>query len=198
MRLKNRALSVYKGLLVVSFSALALVLQMLHSFIGISTGTGMVVDLVAVPAYILGFVYGWEYGIGVLVLSCIGIAFTSPATWLGAFMKFSSTLVPLLVFWIVDRVRRSGHKWAVGEVVATALVGGLGRAILMIPLNIYVAIPLFFKVNAMVVLSKFSFFGYSGIVVFAVVLGGWNLIQTLIEAVLAYYLTYEFGVAKMI
>ena len=83
--------------MVLLFAALACALQALRWIIGIPAGAGMVIDLVAVPALIAFFLYGFRSSVAVLSLTALFIALTEPDSWLGAGMKLAATLPMLAI-----------------------------------------------------------------------------------------------------
>ena len=83
---------VYDIAIIVLLAALAVALQGMRFEIAISAGTALVIDLVAVPALLAFFLYGFRESFVVLLLTCIGITFIDPMSWLGASMKLAGTL----------------------------------------------------------------------------------------------------------
>lgn len=87
----------YEMMSIALLAAVGGILQVLHGIIGIPTGFGMTVDLVAFPALLAFFLMGFEASLYVLVITCTIITLIAPSTWLGASMKFSATLPMILV-----------------------------------------------------------------------------------------------------
>ena len=78
-------------------TGLALALQLASGAVGIQTGWGMTIDLVAVPILIALFVLGYGTALETLLATGIGIALLAPTGYIGAVMKFSATLPMLAV-----------------------------------------------------------------------------------------------------
>ncbi|MCX6777822.1 MAG: hypothetical protein NT157_02960 [Candidatus Micrarchaeota archaeon] len=78
-------------------SALAIVLQLTHGIIGVQTGFGMTVDLVAVPVLLAFFMFGFNAAVEAAFIMALFITFASPETWIGASMKFAATLPMIIV-----------------------------------------------------------------------------------------------------
>jgi riboflavin transporter FmnP len=98
-------------------AALAFILQISNTFIGIPTGFGMTVDLAAVPALIALFVLGAEYAMMVLALLALIILGTSPTGYVGALMKLAATIPMVVVPYIIAR-----EKSLLGDVAGTVIV----------------------------------------------------------------------------
>jgi len=85
----------YDLVIVSMLGALAAIFQITHGVLGIPTGFGMTVDLVAVPVLLAFFLFGLEHSLWVLLIASLVITVIAPDSWLGASMKFSATL-PML------------------------------------------------------------------------------------------------------
>lgn len=84
-------------------AALAFILQIGNGILGIPTGFGMTVDLVAVPILLAFFVLGYEAAFYSLGLLGLFILFTSPTGYIGAIMKIAATLPMFMVPVIMKR-----------------------------------------------------------------------------------------------
>ncbi len=78
-------------------AAFAFVLQISNNVLGLPTGFGMTVDLVAVPAVLALFMFGFVPALEVLALSTLFIALFASTGPIGASMKFAATAPTLLV-----------------------------------------------------------------------------------------------------
>jgi len=87
----------YKLIASALLGALAFVLQISNSFLGIPTGFGMTVDLAAVPILLAFFVHGAEFGAYSLLLLGLIILGTSPTGAIGAVMKVGATLPMVII-----------------------------------------------------------------------------------------------------
>ena len=114
----------YDLVVVALLASLAGVFQVLNGVLGIPTGWGMTIDLVAVPILLAFFLFGFELAMWVLVLTAIVITVISPTSWIGASMKFTATLPMLAIpaFYLLSG--RSTGRFAmflVGVLVFSAL-----------------------------------------------------------------------------
>ncbi|WP_048150588.1 ECF transporter S component [Palaeococcus ferrophilus] len=127
--------------------ALALVLQL--SPLKVKTPWGMDIDFVAVPMVLLYLLYGLETGFLGLVLLFLGISMVGSSSWLGASMKFLATLSVVLGLELAKRLTHfkvgSPEKYLPFIVLGTVF-GILIRAPLMMAMNYYYAIPVWFGV----------------------------------------------------
>jgi riboflavin transporter FmnP len=91
-------------------AALAFVLQISNNVLGVPTGFGMTVDLVAVPAVLALFMLGFVPALEVLALSTLFIAIFAPTGPIGAAMKFAATAPTLLVCAAYLLMHKKGGK----------------------------------------------------------------------------------------
>ncbi|MBU1197901.1 hypothetical protein KJ765_05330 [Candidatus Micrarchaeota archaeon] len=89
-------------------AAIGMLFQFANSIIGIPTGFGMTIDLVAVPVLLAFFVLGYEVALYVLVLLALLITFASPTSFVGAIMKFSATLPMFFIPTLYLMARKRG------------------------------------------------------------------------------------------
>lgn len=87
----------YDVVVVGLLGALAGALQLAHGWLGVPTGFGMTLDLVAFPVLLAFFLFGFEHAVWVLLLACAIITVTAPDSWIGASMKFAGTLPMIAV-----------------------------------------------------------------------------------------------------
>ena len=88
----------YRLVATATLAALAFVLQYANSALGLQTGFGMTIDLVAVPIILALFMFGVESSIEVLAVSTIFIALFAQTGPIGAAMKFAATAPTIAVF----------------------------------------------------------------------------------------------------
>lgn len=127
--------------------ALSLLLQL--SPLKIKTPWGMEIDFVAVPVILLYLLYGLETGLLGLVLLFLGLSIVASSSWLGASMKFLATLSVLLGLEVSKRLVRfevGSLERVLPFIVIGIVFGALIRAPLMMAMNYYYAIPVWFGV----------------------------------------------------
>jgi riboflavin transporter FmnP len=98
----------YRLVATATLASLAFSFQFANSVLGLQTGFGMTIDLVAVPIIIALFVFGVESAIEVLAVSTIFIALFAQTGPIGAAMKFAATAPTLIVFGAYMITRRDG------------------------------------------------------------------------------------------
>ncbi|AIF70310.1 hypothetical protein PAP_09675 [Palaeococcus pacificus DY20341] len=129
--------------------ALALMLQV--SPFKIKTPWGMDIDFVAVPIMIIYFIYSFRESFLGLALLFLGLTLIAQSSWLGASMKFFATLSVLLGLEIAKRLTGfstsslNSAKTPIFIVLALTFAV-LIRAPLMIAMNYYYAIPIWFGI----------------------------------------------------
>jgi len=82
----------YKLVAAALLAGLAIVFQLANDVIGIKTGFGMTVDLVAVPILLAFFILGFKTALDVSIVLALAIALTAATGYIGAVMKFAATL----------------------------------------------------------------------------------------------------------
>ncbi len=103
-------------------AACAFILQITNPLLGIQTGFGMTVDLVAVPIILALFMFGVSSAIEVLTLATIFIALFAPTGKIGAVMKFAAT-APIIILAAMNIIRKKGNPDMKAN--AAILAGGL-------------------------------------------------------------------------
>ncbi|MCX8196876.1 MAG: hypothetical protein N3G80_00980 [Candidatus Micrarchaeota archaeon] len=106
-------------------ASLAFVLQLSNNVIGLQTGFGMTIDLVAFPTLLAFFLFGFVPALEVLLLSTIFIAIFASSGPIGAAMKFGATLPTLLVFFTYHFFRSRGTPYPSLAVVLVSLLFGI-------------------------------------------------------------------------
>ncbi len=198
MHLYGKAKDTYKLLASLLLAVCGFLLQLVNRIIGISTGFGMVVDLVAVPVYIALFAFDLRYSLLTLLFISLFILFSSPTGFIGALMKFSATLPSLLSLWFVMRIlkeKKVGYK----SLFLAFVLGALIRGALMLYLNLYIAAPLFFKLSPEEFIVKLMeinlpLFGKGAFVPFVIFF--WNAIQNGVELFVSFWIMYTMKIHR--
>lgn len=92
-------------------AALAIALQLSNEIIGIKTGFGMTVDLVALPVLLAFFILGFKSALEVTVVLSLAIALTAATGYIGAIMKFAATLPMIAVPALYAIVLKGKASW---------------------------------------------------------------------------------------
>jgi len=87
----------YKLTAIAMLSCVAAILQISNGVIGIPTGFGMTVDLVAVPIMLGFFLFGLDAAVYISLLTAFIITLVAPTSWIGAVMKFTATVPMFLI-----------------------------------------------------------------------------------------------------
>lgn len=104
-------------------AALAFILQIANPILGLHTGFGMTIDLVAVPVMLALFMFGVAESIEVLSLATIFIALFAPTGIVGALMKFAAT-APIIILAALNIIRKKGKP----DMATNALILAAGLA----------------------------------------------------------------------
>lgn len=88
----------YQLIAISTLAALAFVLQIANNLVGLQTGFGMTIDLVAVPILLALFMFGIKPAIDVLFITTLFIAIFAQTGPIGAAMKFAATAPTILLF----------------------------------------------------------------------------------------------------
>ncbi|KUK16582.1 hypothetical protein, partial [Thermococcus sibiricus] len=127
---------------------LSLSLMLEVSPLKVPTQWGMSIDFVAVPIVVVYILLGFWSSITALFLLFLGLSLVSPASWLGASMKFFATLGVLIGLEIAKRITRFDFKNYKKErdlvifVLVAYLIGIAIRIPAMVAMNYYYALPL--------------------------------------------------------
>ncbi|MBN2330517.1 MAG: hypothetical protein JXC85_01770 [Candidatus Aenigmarchaeota archaeon] len=165
-----------------ALAAISAALQMMH--VGYLSPWGMWIDLVAV-SWILGyFIYGGRTAFAVSIVGALLITLIAPSTWLGAIMKWIATVPMFLVPVALQKMRGIGiDKLAkLRFLVPVILLAVVIRGAIVIPVNYYIAIPIWMgwtPAQAMVYVPWWAIFGI-------------NAIQGALEVLLAWLLVFRF------
>ena len=117
----------YRLVATATLAALAFVLQFANGALGLQTGFGMTIDLVAVPIILALFMFGVESAIEVLAVSTIFIALFAQTGPIGAAMKFAATAPTIAVFaaYLIMRGKGTGAP-AIALAALAAIVFSVG------------------------------------------------------------------------
>jgi len=138
MKLTVRQITIAAGL-----SAVSAITQLVH--IGYqSPQFGMWIDVVAVSWLIAFFLFGMRMAFLVSTIGALMITLFAPETWLGAGMKWIATfpmwMVPFLFLKLTKKPLSSYHSFRF--VLLPLIIALFIRFLIVIPLNYYVAIPI--------------------------------------------------------
>lgn len=179
-----REISVAAGL-----SALSIITQLIH--IGYqSPQWGMWVDIVAVSWFIAYFLFGLQLSLLVSLVGAVMITIFAPETWLGAGMKWIASVPILFSFGLMAfMMRKTFHQYRNILFLSVPLLCGiLVRCLLVVPLNYYVAIPLWTGMTTALAIKTIPWFI---IVLF-------NVVQGLLDVTLAWIIVYKFKLNRFI
>jgi len=117
----------YRLVATATLAALAFVLQFANGALGLQTGFGMTIDLVAVPIILALFLFGVESAIEVLAVATIFIALFAQSGPIGAAMKFAATAPTIAVFaaYLIMRGKGTGAP-AIALAALAAIVFSVG------------------------------------------------------------------------
>jgi len=166
--------------------SLSLVLQI--SPLKVPTQWGMTIDLVAVPIVVIYILLGFWSSVTALVLLFLGLSLVSPASWLGASMKFFATLGVLIGLEIAKRITRFDFKNYKKErdlvifVLVAYLIGIAIRIPAMVAMNYYYALPLWLGIPREQVIPTIEEWFH---IPFWLVIGIPNAIQSVVDVVLS-------------
>ncbi|MDK2983577.1 MAG: riboflavin transporter [Thermococcaceae archaeon] len=165
--------------------SLSLVLQI--SPLKVPTQWGMTIDLVAVPIVVIYILLGFWSSITALFLLFLGLSLVSPASWLGASMKFFATLGVLIGLEIAKRITRFDFKNYKKErdlvifVLVAYLIGIAIRIPAMVAMNYYYALPLWLGIPREQVIPTIEEWFH---IPFWLVIGIPNAIQSAVDVVI--------------
>lgn len=177
-KLTVREISIAAGL-----SALSIITQLIH--IGYqSPQWGMWIDVVAVSWVIAYFIFGLRLS---LIVSCIGalmIMVFAPETWLGAIMKLTASVPLILSFalWSYTTKKPLQQFRHIPFLIVPFLVGIVIRCLLVVPLNYYIAIPIWTGMTTAKAIEAIPWY----VIVF------FNTVQALIDVTFAWIIVYKF------
>ena len=179
----SKKLSVREISIVAGLSALSIITQLIH--IGYqSPQWGMWVDVVAVSWIIAYFLFGFRLSFLVSLVGAAMIMVFAPETWLGALMKWTAS-VPLIfsfTLWTVVTKKSFHHYKQLLFLAVPFLIGIAIRCLLIIPLNYYVAIPIWTGMTTAKAIIAIPWY----------VIALFNVIQGLVDVLFAWIIVYRF------
>jgi riboflavin transporter len=172
-----RELSTIAGL-----ASISAIVQINH--IGYQSPTwGMWIDIVAVSWVMAYFLLGFRGSFLVSVLGAIMITIFAPETWLGAVMKFVATMSVISTLSLIKWFQKSEDRYTSGiHLVVLTIISLVVRAAIVIPINYFVAIPIWTKMTPSAAWDAIPW----------QIIFGFNTFQTIIDISLAWLLVYRF------
>lgn len=167
---------------------LSLSLMLEVSPLKVPTQWGMSIDFVAVPIVVVYILLGFWSSITALFLLFLGLSLVSPASWLGASMKFFATLSVVIGLEIAKRITRFDFKNYKKErdlvifVLVAYLIGIAIRIPAMVAMNYYYALPLWLGIPREQVIPTIEEWFH---IPFWLVIGIPNAIQSVVDVVLS-------------
>ncbi|MBN1896190.1 MAG: hypothetical protein JW789_00495 [Candidatus Aenigmarchaeota archaeon] len=165
-----------------ALASISAVLQILH--IGWASPWGIWIDLVAVSWIVAYFLYGGRTALVVSLVGAIIITFSAPSTWLGALMKWVSTVPLIFIMILFEKLMRikvreySKLKHGIAAVAVAVVLRGL----ITIPFNYYFAIPIWTGWSPAEAIEMIPWWA-----IFAI-----NAVQTAIEFSVAWLIVFRF------
>lgn len=165
-----------------ALAAISAALQIVH--VGWMSPWGMWIDLVAVSWIVAYFLYGGRTAFVVSIVGAIIITFAAPSTWLGAMIKWMATVPMFIIPIVMQKTMRLQLKDFRKPMLLVAAIGlaVILRVLIVIPVNYYFAIPIW---TGWTPLEAMEFVPWWAIL-------GMNVIQGVLEVVLAWLLVFRF------
>jgi len=164
-------------------SALSIITQLVH--IGYqSPQWGMWIDVVAVSWIIAYFIFGFRLSFLVACIGAVMITLFAPETWLGAVMKWGAS-VPLIIsfaLWTVVTKKHFHHYQKILFLAMPFVIGVLVRCLLVIPLNYYIAIPIWTGMTTAKAIMAIPWY----------IIAFFNIVQSLVDVSFAWIIVYKF------
>lgn len=176
--LSTRILALSSGL-----AAISAITQLIH--LGYqSPQWGMWIDVVAVSWIIAYFLFGIRSAFLVSLLGALIITLFAPDTWLGALMKWTATMPIWLSLFVWNRIRKQklSDNNRVMNLIPPLFIGLVLRSLIVIPLNYYIAIPIWTGMTTEVAFKTIPW----------IIIVAFNSVQGIIDLVLAWLITYKF------
>lgn len=182
-----KALTTREIALSATLAAISAAVQLVH--IGYqSPQWGMWIDVVAVTWIVAFFLFGVRSAAIVSLLGALVITLFAPDTWLGAVMKFTATLPMWLCLFLWMKFKKeklSGYQKA-ASLVIPVIIGVIVRSILVIPLNYYIAIPIWTGMSAARAMSIIPWF----------IIALFNVVQGVLDVALAWLIVFQFKIVR--
>lgn len=184
-----KKISVQEIAIASGLSALSIITQLVH--IGYqSPQWGMWIDVVAVSWIIAYFIFGLRLSLLVSFVGAFMIMVFAPETWLGAMMKLTATLPIILALSLWSRILKKTHKQyeKIFFLTVPLVIGLVIRCLIVIPLNYYVAIPIW---TGMTTAQAMKSIPWNIIALF-------NIVQSIIDVLFAWIIVYKFQLSRFI
>jgi len=176
-------ISLYRYVSIALLAALAVVFQVFH--VGYLSPWGMWIDIVAVPVLLALFLFDTKDAFLVAVLLAMVISVAAPSGFVGATMKFVTTLPMFLVIGLVAQ-RRKLDVSNVFHLVPLLLLAVAIRAVVSVYANYYWALPIWLNISTEQAFATIPW----GIV------AGMNVLQGVIEVGIAWTLAFKFKLVE--
>lgn len=109
------------------------------------------IDLVGVPWIVSTFLFGLAGGLITSVIGGFAISIVAPTAFVGGVMKFSATIIIVLIVGLVGKKFGFGKK----PMIAAFIICLIARPTIMTLFNYYWAIPVFFKIPTETAIQQF-------------------------------------------
>lgn len=170
-----------------ALASISAIMQLMH--IGFqSFQIGLWVDMVASSWIIAYFLFGVR---GALITSLVGaiiITLFAPETWLGAIMKWSTTLPIWLTLYLAALFKKNQITFYANPInlLLPVIIGLIIRTAIALPLNYYFAIPFWTGMSPHRAMHFVPWY----------LISGFNSIQGIIDVGLAWLITYKFKLSR--
>jgi len=180
-------------------SALAIIFDVFSDVLPLRMPWGMKVDFVGTIWVLSYFLYGLSAASSVSVITTLFITMFMPTGFVGGIMKFVATMPMFLVPALVSRLPFfSNHGAKLFNkpllIVVVAVLANVVRLLVAMGANYYWAIPLWTGIPTGDILAVM--FGGS-ILEFIIFVAGLNVIQGIIDVVIAWLLAFKFKLSSM-
>lgn len=192
-RFESRA---YKVSVVSLMVALVAVFELINRALPLRVPWGMSIDFVALPVVLAFFLLGTRYSLVTAIGMYMVLTVFGFANFVGATMKFFSTIAMIAVLGIFAK------KWAKGDgpkalplpILLIASVAAIAfRCLVAAALNYYWAIPLFMSMPIEEVINTMFFGSIWGFIGFVSVM---NATQGLIDLALGWFIIFSSGFSR--
>jgi hypothetical protein len=180
-------------------SALAIIFDVFSDVLPLRMPWGMKVDFVGTVWVLSYFLYGLSVASSVSVITTLFITLFMPTGFVGGIMKFVATIPMFLVPALVSRLpffSNYGSKLFNKTllIVGVAFLANAVRLLVATAVNYYWAIPLWTGIPTGDILAVM--FGGS-ILEFIIFVAGLNVLQGIIDVVIAWLLAFKFRLSSM-
>lgn len=190
-RVASRA---YKVTILSLMIALVYVFELVNRALPLRVPWGMSIDFVALPVMIAFFVLGTRYAVATGVGMYLILIIFGFANFVGATMKFASTIAMVLVLGLVAFIwsrRRGSAALPVPVLLPASALALAARCLVAALLNYYWAIPIFLAMPIEEVINTMFFGSIWGFLAFV---SSMNLVQGAIDLALSW--TISLGLAR--